>query len=635
MNNRKQVNNDLQNANNEDVKKDDTSSNAGDKSSLTRQKTSQYWNYFTLTSNKKGDQFTNCKINGCKEVLAYHGGTSSMQYHLKALHNEEYLKCKGQKEESTQSTLTSPNFKFQPLSKEKTRQITMAVSRFIAFDMRPINVIEGQGFIELIHTLEPRYEFPCRTTFTQVTIPELYEASKKCVITSLNESQSFAITFDYWQSFPLKSYLTVTIHFCTPEFEPRNFVLQTIEVTESHTGPRTASVIQSILHDFDLLQKPHVKFIAISDAAKNMISTAKELNFPHIICLAHVLNNSLRHSFKAPEIKKILDKVKALVSYFRSCPENNYKLIQMQQKLSVPVVKLKKDKDTRWNTVYISLESVLNSQQAIVNLAFTDKEVLGVALTSDEWESIAQIKDILSPFFDITNILCTSRSPSISMIKPLIRIISQQILKVTREDSDYCETIKRLIYEDFVERVKQYDQVNDLLLLSTILDPRFKNLEFLDSSERNRAQSLLKAKFNEYKSIDCNSIIPEENSSDGPDGLQPKKTIVLNNQSLKNIFKFTSSSIRTIDEYKEINLYLQNEEIPIEDNPLRWWKDNAPLYKILSLIARDTLLIPATSVPSERVFSKAGEIVFAKRSSLCSKNIDVLIFLAENRKELC
>lgn len=111
----------------------------------------------------------------------------------------------------------------------------------------------------------------------------------------------------------------------------------------------------------------------------------------------------------------------------------------------------------------------------------------------------------------------------------------------------------------------------------------------------------------------------------------PKK-VKHNNEALKNIFQFTSSSIRTIDEYKEINLYLQNEEVLIEDNPLGWWKENAATYKILSLIAKDTLLIPATSVPSERIFSKAGQIVSAKRSSLCSKNIDFLIFLSENKE---
>jgi len=40
--------------------------------------------------------------------------------------------------------------------------------------------------------------------------------------------------------------------------------------------------------------------------------------------------------------------------------------------------------------------------------------------------------------------------------------------------------------------------------------------------------------------------------------------------------------------------------------------------------------IPATSVPSERIFSKAGQIVSQRRNRLSPKNVDVLIFLNKN-----
>ncbi len=43
------------------------------------------------------------------------------------------------------------------------------------------------------------------------------------------------------------------------------------------------------------------------------------------------------------------------------------------------------------------------------------------------------------------------------------------------------------------------------------------------------------------------------------------------------------------------------------------------------------LCIPATSCASERVFSKAGEILSAKRSNLKPKNVNNLIFLNYNQ----
>ncbi|XP_030386796.1 uncharacterized protein LOC115633472 isoform X2 [Scaptodrosophila lebanonensis] len=42
------------------------------------------------------------------------------------------------------------------------------------------------------------------------------------------------------------------------------------------------------------------------------------------------------------------------------------------------------------------------------------------------------------------------------------------------------------------------------------------------------------------------------------------------------------------------------------------------------------LCVPATSTESERMFSKAGLIVSEKRSSLKSKNVDMLIFINKN-----
>jgi hypothetical protein len=49
-------------------------------------------------------------------------------------------------------------------------------------------------------------------------------------------------------------------------------------------------------------------------------------------------------------------------------------------------------------------------------------------------------------------------------------------------------------------------------------------------------------------------------------------------------------------------------------------------------MAKYYLGIPAASVPSERVFSAAGEIVCAQKSSLSGENVDMLIFLKSNLK---
>ncbi|KAK9537980.1 hypothetical protein VZT92_005546 [Zoarces viviparus] len=67
-------------------------------------------------------------------------------------------------------------------------------------------------------------------------------------------------------------------------------------------------------------------------------------------------------------------------------------------------------------------------------------------------------------------------------------------------------------------------------------------------------------------------------------------------------------------------------------DPLAWWKSNQCKYPHIAMMARRYLAVPGTSVPSERVFSTAGDIVTAKRSTLSPENVDILIFVKKNLK---
>ena len=80
----------------------------------------------------------------------------------------------------------------------------------------------------------------------------------------------------------------------------------------------------------------------------------------------------------------------------------------------------------------------------------------------------------------------------------------------------------------------------------------------------------------------------------------------------------------------EIKQYLASNVIDRKNDPLQWWSDNKIMYKRLYVLASKYLCIPATSVPSERLFSKAGELISAKRSRLKEKNINTILFLNYN-----
>ncbi len=75
--------------------------------------------------------------------------------------------------------------------------------------------------------------------------------------------------------------------------------------------------------------------------------------------------------------------------------------------------------------------------------------------------------------------------------------------------------------------------------------------------------------------------------------------------------------------------------LPLEDmekcNPFEWWpKVGKAKFPNMYHLAMKYLSIPATSVPSERVFSSAGDILTQKRSRLGDDNARMLICLHAN-----
>ena len=99
--------------------------------------------------------------------------------------------------------------------------------------------------------------------------------------------------------------------------------------------------------------------------------------------------------------------------------------------------------------------------------------------------------------------------------------------------------------------------------------------------------------------------------------------------------KFTDELIA-----KEVERYLTEDvTIPTDANGtampekfdiLDWWQQRLSTYPRLSKIARKYLCCPATSVPSERLFSSAGNLINKKRCCLKAENVDKLLFLHKN-----
>ena len=95
------------------------------------------------------------------------------------------------------------------------------------------------------------------------------------------------------------------------------------------------------------------------------------------------------------------------------------------------------------------------------------------------------------------------------------------------------------------------------------------------------------------------------------------------------LFGYTAVQAKNENNDVKLDRYL-SLTADIKTNPLEWWKERQGQFPEYAQVAAEVLAIPATSTPSERVFSKAGLIVNKTRSSLKPKNVSTLLFIAHN-----
>ncbi|TWW54507.1 hypothetical protein D4764_0190350 [Takifugu flavidus] len=86
----------------------------------------------------------------------------------------------------------------------------------------------------------------------------------------------------------------------------------------------------------------------------------------------------------------------------------------------------------------------------------------------------------------------------------------------------------------------------------------------------------------------------------------------------------------TADAIVEVQRYLSAPPLERSQDPLVYWTTNKARYPNLYHLANQYLATPASSVPCERVFSKAGEMVSKKRNRLKPSTVEKLLFLNKN-----
>ena len=185
---------------------------------------------------------------------------------------------------------------------------------------------------------------------------------------------------------------------------------------------------------------------------------------------------------------------------------------------------------------------------------------------------------------------------------------------------------------------------NRLCNVATLLDPRFKS-RFLKEAAVTEAKAgiILAAVRLLTNRSDVEGV--ELETSVEVEGAHPptkRRCVAETTSTLWNCFDdmveeeattvTSSTSTLTINDSvnEEVSDFLQEPLLNRCDDPAIWWKHNKIRYQALSNVAQIYLAPPSTSVPSERLFSVAGDVISEHRARLNSENAEKLIFSKYN-----
>ena len=87
--------------------------------------------------------------------------------HLQAKHPEQYKRLTDSTDSSSskQTTLTGV---LRKCSAQRASTITDLIAEFVARHLRPLSVVDGDGFKQLMGYIEPGYKVPSRTHVTSI-----------------------------------------------------------------------------------------------------------------------------------------------------------------------------------------------------------------------------------------------------------------------------------------------------------------------------------------------------------------------------------------------------------------------------------------------------------------------------------
>ncbi|KAA1097998.1 hypothetical protein PGT21_026307 [Puccinia graminis f. sp. tritici] len=261
-------------------------------------------------------------------------------------------------------------------------------------------------------------------------------------------------------------------------------------------------------------------------------------------------------------LKTIISHIHGLATYVRGSPQRretfqatiNFVNKQNKRRKPIEVQSLRLDVWTQWNSTYLILQRALKLKSVCLIYCGSRGDAPKYALLPVEWEKLKQITQFLKPLHKVTNILCRSKYPTLTMALPIYIALIKTICRI------------RLQY-DAAQLIPAADEMVNKLMKYLILAPE----------------------------------------KPAPIYMTPENALAIFKSEAKSFDR--SPSRMANDLTAEVNQYIAEVNERESCDTLAYWTQNKKVYPSLSLMASCYLGIPATSAPSEQVSSQSKTII--------------------------
>lgn len=237
--------------------------------------------------------------------------------------------------------------------------------------------------------------------------------------------------------------------------------------------------------------------------------------------------------------------------------------------------------------------------------------------TLNQWSLMGKLITLLNPFEEVTRQLSKNEA-TVSEVIPTIYVLCRFLSAEKAADAGVMTTKNELLQS--VKSRFAYAEKNELCVIATVLDPRFKNRCFLTTETDQFCTDLVLSQDN----------LPYMESSE-IEQVPTKKQKCSDSELWNCIDELSASTSQSCDslegEYKQ---YICEPLIGRSEDVRVWWHNNKHRFPKLSILANKFLSTPPSSVASERLFSTTGKIATSLRSRLKPDKIEELAFIKGN-----